>query len=90
MLVAVQAKTPISDDVTLCMVNVLSVVVKLVIMSNDLDTIMYLLLLSYIFIITSLKYQLISGTGSPVAAQVKFTVSLLSSLISVISDIMTG
>ena len=54
---------PTSDDVTLCTVNVFSVVV----MFNDLDIIMYLLLLSDTFIITSLKYQLMSGTGSPTA-----------------------
>jgi len=52
---------PTSDDVTLYTVNVFSMVV----MFNDLDTIMYLLLLSDTFIIISLKYQLMSGTGSP-------------------------
>ena len=60
---ALQVYVPTSDDVTLYTVNVFSVVV----MFNDLDTIMYLLLLSDTFIITSLKYQLISGTGSPTA-----------------------
>ena len=60
---AVQVYVPTSDDVTLYTVNVFSMVV----MFNDLDTIMYLPLLSDTFIITSLKYQLISGTGSPTA-----------------------
>ena len=50
---------PTSDDVTLYTVNVFSVVV----MFNDLDIIMYLLLLSDTFIIIPLKYQLMSGTG---------------------------
>ena len=54
---------PTSDDVTLYTVNVFSVIV----MFNDLDIIMYLLLLSDTFIITPSKYQLISGTGSPSA-----------------------
>ena len=58
-----QVYVPTSDDVTLYTVNVFSVVV----MFNDLDIIMYLLLLSDTFIITLLKYQLISGTGSPTA-----------------------
>ena len=58
-----QVYVPTSDDVTLYTVNVFSVVV----MFNDLDTIMYLLLLSDAFIITPLKYQLMSGTGSPTA-----------------------
>ena len=58
-----QVYVPTSDDVTLYTVNVFSVVV----MFNDLDIIMYLLLLSDTFIITSLKYQLMSGTGSPTA-----------------------
>ena len=60
---ALQVYVPTSDDVTLYTVNVFSVVV----MFNDVDTIMYLLLLSDTFIITSLKYQLMSGTGSPKA-----------------------
>ena len=60
---ALQMYVPTSDDVTLYTVNVFSVVV----MFNDLDTIMYLLLLSDTFINTSLKYQLMSGTGSPTA-----------------------
>ena len=60
---ALQVYVPTSDDVTLYTVNVFSMVV----MFNDLDTIMNLLriLLSDTFIITSLKYQLMSGTGSP-------------------------
>ena len=58
-----QVYVPTSDDVTVYTVNVFSVVV----MFNDLDIIMYLLLLSDIFIITPLKYQLMSGTGSPTA-----------------------
>ena len=58
-----QVYVPTSDDVTLYTVNVFSVVV----MFNDLDIIMYLLLLSDTFIIISLKYQLMSGTGSPTA-----------------------
>ena len=57
-----QVYVPTSDDVTLYTVNVFSVVV----MFNDLDTIMYLLLLSDTFIITSLKYQMIFGSGSPI------------------------
>ena len=57
---ALQVYVPTSDDVTLYTVNVFSVVV----MFNDLDIIMYLLLLSDTFIITSLKYQLMSGIGS--------------------------
>ena len=60
---ALQVYVPTSDDVTLYTVNVFSVVV----MFNDLDIIMYLLLLSDAFIITPLKYQLMSGTGSPTA-----------------------
>ena len=60
---ALQVYVPTSDDVTLYTVNVFSVIV----MFNDLDTIMYLLLLSDTFIITSLKYQLMSGTGAPTA-----------------------
>ena len=56
-----QVYVPTSDDVTLYTVNMFSVVV----MFNDLDIIMYLLLLSDIFIITPLKYQLMSGAGSP-------------------------
>ena len=60
---ALQVYVPTSNDVTLYTVNVFSVVV----MFNDLDTIMYLLLLSDTFIITSLKYQLMPGTGSPTA-----------------------
>ena len=56
-----QVYVPTSDDVTLYTVNAFSVVV----MFNDLDIIMYLLLLSDTFIITPLKYQLMSGTGSP-------------------------
>ena len=56
-----QVYVPTSEDVTLYTVNVFSVVV----MFNDLDTIMNLLLLSDTFIITPLKYQLMSGTGSP-------------------------
>ena len=59
-----QVYVPTSDDVTLYTVNVFSVVV----MFNDLDIIMYLLLLSVTFIITPLKYQLMSGTGSPTAS----------------------
>ena len=58
-----QVYVPTSDDVTLYTVNVFSVVV----MFNDLNMIMYLLLLSDTFIITPLKYQLMSGTGSPTA-----------------------
>ena len=58
-----QVYVPTSDDVTLYTVNVFSVVV----IFNDLDIIMYLLLLSDTFIITPLKYQLMSGTGSPTA-----------------------
>ena len=58
-----QVYLPTSDDVTLYTVNVFSVVV----MFNDLDIIIYLLLLSNTFIITPLKYQLMSGTGSPTA-----------------------
>ena len=60
---ALQVYVPTSDDVTLYTVNVFSVVV----MFNDLDTIIYLLLLSDTFIITSLKYRLMSGIGSPTA-----------------------
>ena len=60
---ALQVYVPTSNDVTLYTVNVFSVVV----MFNDLDFIMYLLLLSDTFIITPLKYQLMSGTGSPIA-----------------------
>ena len=56
-----QVYVPTSDDVTLYTVNMFSVVV----MFNDLDINMYLLLLSDIFIITPLKYQLMSGAGSP-------------------------
>ena len=63
IFVALQVYVPTSVDVTLYTVNVFSVVV----MFNDLDTIMYLLLLSDTFIITSLKCQLMSGTGSPTA-----------------------
>ena len=55
-----QVYVPASDDVTLYTVSMFSVVV----MFNDLETIMYLLLL---FIITSLKCQLMYGTGSPTA-----------------------
>ena len=58
-----QVYVPTSVDVTLYTVNVFSVVV----MFNDLDIIMYLLLLSDTFIITSLKYQPMYGTGSPTA-----------------------
>ena len=58
-----QVYVPTSDDVILYTVNVFSVVVML----NDLDTIMYLLLLSDILIITPFRYQLMSGTGSPTA-----------------------
>ena len=58
-----QVYVPTSDDVTLYTVNMFSVVV----MFNDLDIIVYLLLLSDTFIITPLKYQLMSGTGSPTA-----------------------
>ena len=60
---ALQVYVPASGDVTLHTVNVFSVLV----MFNDLDIIMYLLLLSDTFIITPLKYQLMSGTGSPTA-----------------------
>ena len=56
-----QLYVPTSDDITLYTVNEFLVVV----MFNDLDTIMYLLLLSDTFIITPLKYQLMPGTGSP-------------------------
>ena len=56
-----QVYVPTSDDVTLYTVNVFSVVAVF----NNLDTIMCLLLLSDTFIITPLKYQLMSGTGSP-------------------------
>jgi len=84
--VAVQEKIPILDDVALYTVSMLLVVVVF----NELNTAMYLLLLSDTFIITSLKYQLMLGTGSPVAMHVKFTVSLLSVLKSLISDMMTG
>ena len=66
-----QVYVPTSDDVTLYTVNVFSVVV----MCNDLDTIIYLLLLSDTFIITSLKYQLMSGTGSPTALHKNVTFS---------------
>ena len=62
-LAELQVYVPTSDDVTLYTVNVFSEVV----MFNDLDIIMYLLLLSETFIITPLKYQLMSGTGSPTA-----------------------
>ena len=58
-----QVYVPTSDDVTLYTVNMFSVVG----MFNNLDIIMYLLLLSDTFIITSLKYQLKHGTGSPTA-----------------------
>ena len=58
-----QVYVPTSDDVVLYTVNVFSVVV----MFNNLDIIMYLLLLSDTFIIAPLKYQLMSGTGSPTA-----------------------
>ena len=58
-----QVNVPTSDDVTLYTVNVFSVVD----MFNDLDIIVYLLLLSDKFIITLLKYQLMSGIGSPTA-----------------------
>ena len=58
-----QVYVPTSDDITLYTVNVFSVVV----MFNDLDIIMYLLLLSDTFIITPLKYQLMSEAGSPTA-----------------------
>ena len=58
-----QVYVPTSDDITLYTVNVFSVVV----MFNDLDIIMYLLLLSDTFIITPLKYQLMSATGSLIA-----------------------
>ena len=61
MFEELQVYVPTSDDVKLYTVNLFSVVV----MFNELDTIMYLLLLSDTFIITSLKYQLMSGTGSP-------------------------
>ena len=60
---ALQVYGPTSDDVTLYTSNVFSVVV----MFNDLDSIMYLLLLSDTFIITPLKYQLMFGAGSPTA-----------------------
>ena len=63
------AYVPTSDDVTLYTVSVFSVVV----MFNDLDTIIYLLLS---FIITPLKYQLMSGTGSPTAWHKNVTFSL--------------
>ena len=63
---------PTSDDVTLYTVNVSSVVV----MFNDLDIIMYLLLLSDTFIIALLKYQLMSGTGSPTAWHKNITLSV--------------
>ena len=53
-----QVYIPTSDDDTLYTVNVFSVVV----MFNDLDIIMYLF---DTFIITPLKYQLMSGIGSP-------------------------
>ena len=55
-----QVYVPTSDDVTLYTVNVFSVVVMF-------NIIMYLLLLSDTFIITPLKYQLMSGTGTPTA-----------------------
>ena len=55
-----QVYVPTSDDVTLYTVNVFSVVV----MFNELDIIMYL---PDTIIITPLKYQLMSGTGSPTA-----------------------
>ena len=67
-----QVYVPTSDDVTLYTVSIFSVVV----MFNDLDTIMYLLLLSDTFIITPLKYQLMSGTGSPTAWHKNVTFSL--------------
>ena len=56
-----QVYVPTSDDVTLYTVNVFSMVGKF----NDVDIIMYLLLLHDTFITAPLKYQLISGTGSP-------------------------
>ena len=77
-----QVYVPTSDDVTLYTVNVFSMVV----IFNNLDTIMYLLLL---YIITSLKYQLMFGTGSPTAWHVKFSTSLLSFLNSVITGMLT-
>ena len=58
-----QVYVPTSDDVTLYTVNVFSVAI----MFNDLDIIMFLLLLSDTFIITPLKYQLMSGDGLPTA-----------------------
>ena len=67
-----QVYVPTSDDVTLYTVNVFSVVV----MFNDLDIIMYLLLLSDTFIITPLKYQSMSGTGSPTARHKNVTLSV--------------
>ena len=74
---ALQAYVPTSDDVTLYTVNMFSVEVVF----NDLDIIMYLLLLPDTFIITSLKYQLMSGTGSPTARHenVTFSCSCLTS-----------
>ena len=60
---ALQVYVLTSDDVTLYTVIVFSVVV----IFNDLVTIMYLLLLFDTFIITSLKYQLMFGTGSATA-----------------------
>jgi len=60
---ALKVYAPTSNDVTLYTVNMFSVVV----MFNDLDIIMYLLLLSDTFIITPLKYQLMFGAGSPTA-----------------------
>ena len=56
-----QVYVPTSGDATLYTVNEPSVVVVF----NDLDIIMYLLLLSDTFIITPLKYQLMFGAGSP-------------------------
>ena len=59
----------------------------MVVMFNNLDITIYLMLS---LIITSLKDQLMSGTGSPIASHVKFTVSLPSSLKSCISDRIIG
>ena len=72
IFVELQVYVPTSDDVTLYTVNVFSVVV----MFNDLDIIMYLLLLSDTFIITPLKYQLMSETGSPTAWHKSVTFSV--------------
>ena len=77
---ALHVYVPASGETILYTVNEFSMVVVF----NDLDTIIYLLLLPDTFIITSLKYQMLSGTGSPVALQINVSFSvwfLISSLI---------